>query len=42
MGGPAPALTEAGDADANGVVNLLDVTYLISYLYHEGPPPPIN
>nr|MBN2277966.1 dockerin type I repeat-containing protein [candidate division Zixibacteria bacterium] len=29
-----------GDANNNGAVNILDVTYLISYLYKSGPPPP--
>jgi thermitase len=28
-----------GDADGNGVVNLLDITYLINYLYKGGPVP---
>lgn len=28
-----------GDADGNGAVNLLDITYLIDYLYRDGPPP---
>lgn len=28
-----------GDANTNGVVNLLDVTYLINYIYKYGPPP---
>ncbi|MEW5925120.1 MAG: dockerin type I repeat-containing protein [Candidatus Zixiibacteriota bacterium] len=29
----------AGDANGNGAVNILDCTYLISYLYKSGPPP---
>ncbi|UCD95102.1 MAG: hypothetical protein JSU69_03360 [Candidatus Zixiibacteriota bacterium] len=29
----------AGDADGNGVVNILDVTFIINYLYKNGPPP---
>jgi len=29
-----------GDTDNNNVVNILDITYLISYLYKEGSPPP--
>jgi len=28
-----------GDADHDGIVNLLDVTYLIKYLYNSGPDP---
>jgi hypothetical protein len=29
----------AGDADASGGVNILDATYIINYLYKNGPPP---
>lgn len=29
-----------GDANNNGTVNILDITYLIAYLYQGGPPPP--
>lgn len=28
-----------GDADGNGVVDLLDITYLINYIYRDGPAP---
>jgi hypothetical protein len=28
-----------GDANKDGVVNILDITYLIAYLYSGGPPP---
>ncbi|SYZ74381.1 exported hypothetical protein [Candidatus Zixiibacteriota bacterium] len=28
-----------GDANANGSVNILDVSYIINYLYRSGPPP---
>jgi len=28
-----------GDTDGDGIVNLLDITYLIDYLYRGGPPP---
>ncbi len=28
-----------GDANNDGVVNIFDVTFLISYLYRDGPPP---
>jgi hypothetical protein len=30
---------ELGDANADGIVNIGDVVYLISYLYRGGPPP---
>jgi hypothetical protein len=29
-----------GDVDGNGIFNLLDITFLISYLYMDGPTPP--
>jgi hypothetical protein len=29
----------AGDADGSGMVNILDATYIINYLYKSGPPP---
>jgi len=29
-----------GDADNDGIVNILDITFLISYLYKGGPAPP--
>ncbi|MEW6016013.1 MAG: FG-GAP-like repeat-containing protein [Candidatus Zixiibacteriota bacterium] len=29
----------SGDANGNGVINILDVTYIISYLFKGGPPP---
>jgi hypothetical protein len=28
-----------GDADNNGIVNILDTTFLISFLYNDGPAP---
>ena len=28
-----------GDPDGNGLVNILDITYLINFLYKDGPPP---
>jgi len=28
-----------GDADGSGAINILDGTYLINYLYRDGPPP---
>jgi hypothetical protein len=29
-----------GDANNDGIVNILDISYLIAYLYSGGPPPP--
>ncbi len=29
----------AGDANGNGTVNILDATFIISYLYKQGPAP---
>jgi hypothetical protein len=29
----------AGDANDDALVNILDITYLIGYLYQEGPEP---
>jgi hypothetical protein len=31
--------TMAGDADGNGIINILDITFLIAYLYQGGPAP---
>jgi hypothetical protein len=28
-----------GDADGNGIVNISDAVYLISYIFSGGPPP---
>ena len=33
-------VSRAGDVNNNGTINLLDITYLISYLYKNGPEPP--
>ncbi len=33
-------INKAGDANNNGAVNALDVTYLINFLYKQGPQPP--
>ena len=33
------SIFDCGDINGDDVVNLFDVTYLISYLYMEGPPP---
>jgi len=35
----APCCDVPGDANNNGAVNILDVTYLINYLYKSGPAP---
>jgi hypothetical protein len=29
-----------GDVNDNGLINVLDITYLITFLYRQGPPPP--
>jgi hypothetical protein len=34
-----PVIYICGDADGNGVVNILDITRLINYLYKDGEPP---
>jgi hypothetical protein len=39
QGGPDPCSIWAADVNGNGVVNLLDITYLIAYLYQGGPAP---
>lgn len=31
---------QCGDANGNGTINILDGTYILSYLYQQGPPPP--
>jgi len=38
--GEAECCDLPGDADNSGAVNILDATYLIAYLYKDGPPPP--
>ena len=30
-----------GDVNFDDVINILDITYLINYLYNQGPPPPL-
>ena len=30
-----------GDVDSSGAVNVADLTYLVDYLFFEGPPPPV-
>ena len=34
-------LSACGDVDSNGAVNVADPTYLIDYLFFDGPPPPV-
>ena len=34
-----PLVFTCGDADANGSINLLDITRLINYVYKDGPAP---
>jgi len=38
---PCPCLCNPGDADEDENVNLLDITYMINFLYKEGPSPVI-
>lgn len=40
--GPGTCCDHAGDANNNGAVNILDVTFIISYLYKSGAPPSCN
>ena len=40
--GDGPAIEESADVNADDLVNLLDVTYLIRFLYISGPEPPGN
>ncbi|MEW5797357.1 MAG: dockerin type I domain-containing protein, partial [Candidatus Zixiibacteriota bacterium] len=37
---PPCCCNKPGDSNNNGSVNILDVTFTISYLYKSGPPPP--
>lgn len=32
-------VSERGDANGDGVINIADVMYMINYLYRSGPPP---
>ncbi|MEA3297197.1 MAG: T9SS type A sorting domain-containing protein [candidate division Zixibacteria bacterium] len=32
--------SECGDVNGSSEINIADVTYLLSYLFHDGPPPP--
>jgi hypothetical protein len=38
--GPHPMCPEEGDADDSGRINVADLTYLVDYLFRNGPPPP--
>jgi hypothetical protein len=38
--GPEPQIMETADVNGDGLVNLIDITYLIRFLYHRGPAPP--
>ena len=38
--GPGSCCNLAGDANNNGIRNILDVTYTIAFLYKSGPPHP--
>jgi hypothetical protein len=38
--GPEPQIMETADVNGDGIVNLIDITYLIRFLYHHGPAPP--
>ncbi|MFQ6009159.1 MAG: M1 family aminopeptidase, partial [Candidatus Zixiibacteriota bacterium] len=37
----APTIFIPGDVNFNGSVNIVDVTYLVDYLFRSGPPPPV-
>jgi hypothetical protein len=39
FGGAAPCDCTPGDANGNTVINILDITYLINYVYKGGPAP---
>jgi hypothetical protein len=39
MGGPPPDPVLAADVNDDGLINILDISYLIDYLYGGGPPP---
>ncbi len=36
----SPCCANTGDVDHSGAVNVVDLTYLIDYLFLDGPPPP--
>jgi uncharacterized Ntn-hydrolase superfamily protein len=36
---PAVGYFLCGDANGNGIINILDITYIVSYLYKNGPAP---
>jgi len=37
--GPAPDPQWVGDANCDGIINVGDIVYLVSYLYKGGPEP---
>jgi aminopeptidase N len=37
----APTLYVPGDVNFNGTVNIVDLIYLVDYLFRSGPPPPV-
>jgi hypothetical protein len=39
MDGPAPISLTIADVNSDGAVNILDINYLIAYLYLGGPEP---
>jgi hypothetical protein len=41
-GGPAPVCFEEADVDGSGEtpINIADLTYLVDFMFHEGPEPP--
>ena len=39
VGGTGQARSVCGDANDDGSVNVGDLVYLISYIFHQGPPP---
>ena len=41
-GGPAPRPPESADVDCSGQVDVLDLSYLIDYCYHDGPDPGVD
>jgi hypothetical protein len=38
--GPAPAIMQSGDANGDGIINLTDLTFMVSFLYGDGSRPP--
>ena len=38
-GGPPPACFEEGNVNGSGGIDITDLTYLVSYMFRNGPPP---